>query len=95
MREVLELRTNKEALNKNISPKWEPIITKKDERNIERDLKVILADYREMFPNVMNEEEKKEDYELYLSAMRMMLLHAKKINKQRHTPHKYRVNNDG
>jgi len=80
-------------------PHWEPQITSKDERDVERDLEAMLAGdgimaaYGNKLPDEMDEEEK-ENYELYLSAMRTMLLHAKKINKQRHTPLKYRVNDN-
>jgi len=84
------------TIKKVVDPNWKPTITKKDERDVERDLEAMLAGdaviaaYGGKLPDDMDEEEK-EDYELYRSAMRMMLLHAKKINKQRHTPLKYRT----
>ena len=75
---------------------WQPVITPKDERDVEKELEAmlngdaVLAAYGGKLPDDMDEQEK-EDYELYIAAMRTMLMHAKKLNKQRHTPLKYRT----
>jgi len=79
--------------------KWEPIITPKNERDVLRDLELmmngdaVIAAYGGKLPDEMNEEER-EDYEIYKSAMHTILMHAKKINKKTHTPLKYRVVED-
>jgi len=83
-------------------PNWKPEITAKDEKSIERELEVLLEEMSEQSgfvaydPKRLDEmmEEEKENYELYLSAVRVMLLHAKKINKEKHTPYKYRKQAD-
>lgn len=92
------------AKDENISPQrrmpdvnWDPVLTLKDVRDVERDLEAMLSGdtvvmaYGGKLPEEMDDEER-EDYELYIAAMRTMLLHAKRINKKRHTPLKYRVN---
>lgn len=77
---------------------WKPVLTEKDERNIEQQLEAILngtsekgnfLSYGGKDPSDMNEEEY-EDHILFKNALRETLRIAKKINKETHTPHQHR-----
>jgi len=89
--------TDDPSPNKLISdPEWKPVINAKDEKDIEKELEsmlagdAVIAAYGGKLPDEMNEEEL-EDYELYVSALRTILIQTKKINKKVHTPLKYRT----
>jgi len=96
--------SNEKIAVKKSSPKikWEPEITVKDEKNIERQLEALLdgtseqgsfAAYDGKRPDEMTEEEF-ENHILFKNALRETLRIAKKINKEKHTPHKYRKGAD-
>jgi len=79
-------------------PNWKPTITPKDEINIERELEAILdgtseeghfLSYGGKAPSEMSEVEF-EDHILFKNALRETLRIAKRINKEKHTPNKYR-----
>ena len=91
-------RKNVEATHPLPDPSWQPKITPKDERNIARQLETLLdgtsekgsfAAYGGKRPDEMTEEEF-EDHILFKNALRETLRIAKKINKEKHTPKKYR-----
>jgi len=73
-------------------------ITFEDTRDIERKLEILLNDASEQghfaayggkSPSEMSEEEY-EDHILFKNALRETLRIAKRINKEKHTPNKYR-----
>ena len=79
-------------------PDWKPKMTEKDEKNIEKQLESLLdgtnekgnfSAYGGKRPDEMSEVEF-EDHILFKNALRETLRIAKKINKQKHTPKKYR-----
>jgi len=83
-------------------PNWRPEITVKDEKNIERQLEALLdgtseqgsfAAYDGKRPDEMTAEEF-ENHILFKNALRETLRIAKKINKEKHTPNKYRKGAD-
>jgi len=79
-------------------PNWKSEITVKDEKSIERELEVLLEEMSEQGgfatydPKRLDEmtEEEFENHILFKNALRETLRIAKKINKEKHTPHKYR-----
>ena len=77
---------------------WEAILTKENERSIEKELQAMLNDidekghftaYGGKSPKEMSEKEF-ENHILFKNALRETLKIAKRINKEKHTPHKYR-----
>lgn len=85
------LLCNTDAIENSVNSKWQPELTKKDEKDIEKSLNKTL----EMLENqeglmLSGEPIDEDDFELIKAAILNGLEYAKKVNKKKYTPKKYR-----